>query len=95
MSEVKVERHTARRDVSRAGSVNRVRVVAFGVKVPEPPLQVALVASPPIEPANRAVVFVQIVWLGPAKTYGGSFTVRSALAEVSGGLHPRLLTMTR
>jgi hypothetical protein len=57
------------------------KVVLLGANVPAP-LQVALEAAPPKEPANVvAGLLAQTVWLGPALTVAGGLTVAVAALD--------------
>ena len=51
-------------------------MVAFGLKVPEPPLQVPAVAPPPTVPLRPAVALPeQIVWLPPVLAVAAGWMV--------------------
>ena len=53
-----------------------------GLYVPDPPLQLAEEAAPPIEPDKVTEPLLQIVWSGPAFTAGSGFTLTVVLCEL-------------
>ena len=53
----------------------------MGLKVPAPPLQVPVVALPPINPARVTELPAQTDWSTPAFAVGAAFTVTVTVPE--------------